>query len=60
MMEPCVVEADDDLENMPASVMEDILCELNQNNAWLGLAKNLKDGLDRRVLRYHRFETNRI
>lgn len=49
-MEPDTVEADDDLQNMPASVMEGIIHGLNQNDAWLTMAKNLKDGRGKKAI----------
>lgn len=45
------VEADDDLENIPATVMSNVIQELNHNGTWLSLAKNLKDRMGRRVIR---------
>lgn len=50
-MESDAVEAEDDLENIPANVMEDIIYNLNKNDAWMNLAKNLKDGRGKRAIR---------
>lgn len=50
-MEPDLVEADEDLQNMPASAMVDVIHGLNQNDAWLTMAVNLMDGRGRKAIR---------